>query len=76
MESTKDEIAMTIKSAFQNMGCTVTQSGDYPGWQQNPNSDILSIMEKLYNELFDEDHQVKASKKTFYRNLPQILFML
>ena len=51
---------MTIKSAFQNMGCTVTQSGDYPGWQPNPNSDILSIMEKLYNELFDEDPQVKA----------------
>ena len=60
VESTKDEIAMTIKSAFQNMGCTVTQSGDYPGWQPNPNSDILTIMEKLYNKLFDEKPQVKA----------------
>ena len=60
VESTKDEIAMTIKSAFQNMGCAVTQSGDYPGWQPNPNSDILTIMEKLYNKLFDEKPQVKA----------------
>ena len=60
VESTKDEIAMTIKSAFQNMGCTVMQSGDYPGWQPNPNSDILTIMEKLYIELFDEEPQVKA----------------
>jgi dipeptidase D len=60
VESTKDEIAMTIKSAFENMGCTVTQSGDYPGWKPNPNSDILTIMENLYKELFHEEPQVKA----------------
>lgn len=60
VESTKDEIAMTIKSAFENMGCAVAQSGDYPGWEPNPNSDILTIMEDLYKKLFNENPQVKA----------------
>jgi len=60
VESTKDEIAMTIKSAFENMGCAVVQSGDYPGWEPNPNSDILTIMEDLYKKLFNENPQVKA----------------
>ena len=42
------------------MGCVVSQTGDYPGWQPNPNSDILAIMEQLYKDLYNEDPQVKA----------------
>ena len=60
VESTKDEIAMTIRCSFESMGCNVTQTGDYPGWQPNPNSDILTIMEQLYKDLYNEDPQVKA----------------
>ena len=60
VESTKDEIAMTIRCSFESMGCNVTQTGDYPGWQPNPNSDILTIMEQLYKDMFNEDPQVKA----------------
>ncbi len=60
VESTKDEIAMTIRCSFESMGCAVSQSGEYPGWQPNPNSDILTIMEQLYKDLFKEAPQVKA----------------
>ena len=60
VESTKDEIAMTIRCSFESMGCNVTQTGDYPGWQPNPNSDILTIMEQSYKDMFNEDPQVKA----------------
>ncbi len=60
VESTKDEIAMTIRCSFESMGCNVIQTGDYPGWQPNPNSDILTIMEQLYKDMFNEDPQVKA----------------
>lgn len=60
VESTKDEIAMVMRSTFENMGCQVIQTGDYPGWQPNPNSAILTIMEKLYKDLFNENPQVKA----------------
>ena len=60
MDSTRDEVAMTIKTCFENMGCEVTQSGEYPGWQPNPDSKILEIMEQLYKDMFKEDPQVKA----------------
>ena len=60
VESTKDQIAMTIRCSFESMGCNVIQTGDYPGWQPNPNSDILTIMEQLYKDMYNEDPQVKA----------------
>jgi dipeptidase D len=60
VETTKDDVANTIRTAFENMGCTVVQSGDYPGWQPNPNSAILKLMSSLYSEMFKGEPQVKA----------------
>ena len=60
VESTKAEIAMNIRCAFENSGCEVIQGGDYPGWKPNPNSDILKCMEQLYKNMFRENPKVKA----------------
>ena len=60
VESTKADVANTIRAAFENIGAEVVQSGDYPGWQPNPNSPILKIMTDLYRKLFKEEPQVKA----------------
>jgi len=60
VESTKDEIAMTIRCAFENMGCNVIQQGDYPGWRPDSSSEILELMENLYKEMFKENPDVKA----------------
>lgn len=60
VESTKDDVANTVKSAFQLLGAKVVQNGDYPGWQPNKDSAILNVMEDLYKELFNEEPQVKA----------------
>ena len=60
VESTKAEIAMNIRCAFENGGCEVVQGGDYPGWKPNPNSDILKCMENLYKKMFKEEPKVKA----------------
>ena len=60
VESTKDDIANTIKCTFESMDCEVQQGGDYPGWQPNRDSEILRTMEKLYVELFNEKPQIKA----------------
>ena len=60
VESTKSEVSMAIRTAFENMGATVEQSGDYPGWEPNRNSSILQLMESLYVQLFKESPQVKA----------------
>lgn len=60
VESSKDDIANTIRANFENMGASVIQSGDYPGWQPNPNSKVLNVMADLYREMYKEEPQIKA----------------
>lgn len=60
VESTKAEVCMTIRAAFENIGAHVEQTGDYPGWQPNRNSTILKVMEEIYSNLFHEKPHVKA----------------
>lgn len=60
VESSKEDVSTTIRTAFETMGCTVTQSGDYPGWKPNPTSKILALMGTIYTQLFNEQPNVKA----------------
>jgi dipeptidase D len=60
VESTKREVCMVMRCAFENAGCQVEQTGDYPGWKPNPNSGILRLMENLYTEMYNEKPHVKA----------------
>lgn len=60
VESTKDDVANTIRASFENMGAAVVQSGDYPGWQPNPNSKVLTMMADLYREKYKAEPQIKA----------------
>jgi dipeptidase D len=60
VESSKGDVANTIRTAFENMGCSVVQSGDYPGWAPDPNSTILKLMADLYRNMFNEEPQIKA----------------
>jgi dipeptidase D len=60
VESTKDDVANAVRSSFENMGASVVQSGDYPGWQPNPNSEILKLMREMYTDKFKEEPKVKA----------------
>lgn len=60
VESTKTDVANAVRAAFENMGCTVVQNGEYPGWQPNPNSAILKLMAEMYRNKFKEEPQVKA----------------
>ena len=60
VETSKGDVANTIRAAFESMGCAVVQSGDYPGWAPDPNSTILTLMSELYREMFNEEPQIKA----------------
>jgi dipeptidase D len=60
VETSKGDVSNTIRAAFENMGCAVVQSGDYPGWQPNPTSPILTLMADLYREMYNEEPKVKA----------------
>ncbi len=60
VESTKDDIANAVRAGFENTGCKVEQTGDYPGWKPNPGSAILHLMQKLYKNYFGHEPEVKA----------------
>ncbi|MET3112645.1 dipeptidase D [Pedobacter sp. CG_S7] len=60
VESTKTDVANAVGAAFENIGCSVSQSGDYPGWKPNPDSEILRLMKKLYQQKFDKEPKVEA----------------
>lgn len=60
VESSKADVAATIKSAFLSIGAEVIQSGDYPGWSPDPNSEILTLMADLYRKMYNAEPQIKA----------------
>jgi len=41
-------------------GASVSFSGEYPGWQPDPNSEILETMQGIYKELFGKEPLVTA----------------
>ncbi|MDG4949525.1 aminoacyl-histidine dipeptidase [Weeksellaceae bacterium KMM 9724] len=60
VESSKEEVANKLKEAFDTAGFETVFSGSYPGWQPNPNSEILKTLEGLYKEMFNEQPNVAA----------------
>jgi len=60
VETTKEDVSNAIRTSFENMGCTVKQAGDYPGWKPNADSDVLRLMVKLYKEKFGTEPKVEA----------------
>ena len=51
VESTKWDLANTLKAAFRLAGFNVKFSGDYPGWAPNMDSDILKVVVPIYERL-------------------------
>lgn len=60
VESSKWDLANTLRSTFELTGCEVELSGEYPGWSPNMDSDILKVMSKLYEDLNGEKANVAA----------------
>ncbi len=60
VESGKYNVAYTVAAPFRLMGCEVEHGGAYPGWAPNPESEILTVLETTYEELFNEKPKVMA----------------
>ncbi|MCF7561422.1 aminoacyl-histidine dipeptidase [Sabulilitoribacter multivorans] len=60
VESSKMDLANTLRATFELTGCEVEFSGDYPGWTPNMDSSILKVMRKLYEDLNGEKPHVAA----------------
>ncbi len=51
-ESQKELIATTLASSFSMAGMAVALGGDYQGWDPNPDSEMMHVMEKVYEREF------------------------
>lgn len=60
VESEKNDLARALQMQFEQLGCEVELSGNYPGWTPNPQSNILTTMSSLYKELFHEEPNIQA----------------
>ncbi len=54
-EDMKDYVATMLESCFSMAGMKVETSGSYGGWDPNPDSEILHLLQKEYKELFQKD---------------------
>ena len=60
VESSKQDLANSLAGAFELAGYKVEFSGQYPGWEPNPNSPILHVLTEVYERLFQEKPNVAA----------------
>ena len=60
VESSKMDLANSLRSTFELMGCDVTLTGDYPGWEPNPDSAILKVLDNIYYKMNNQKANVAA----------------
>jgi len=60
VDSAKEDVCEQIESVFRLADAEVKLSGAYPGWKPNPESEILKLMKKVYNQNFGRVPEVKA----------------
>lgn len=60
VNSAKMDLANALKSAFTLADCNVAFDGDYPGWNPNPDSAILGVLERKYESIFGAKPHVVA----------------
>lgn len=60
VESSKKDVAQSLKATFESGGFDVVFSGDYPGWTPNVNSPILGVLTGIYENMFGQKAHVVA----------------
>lgn len=59
-ETSKFDLANSLRAAFELAGFEVEFSGSYPGWQPNIDSEILKILSNLYKDLHGNSAKIVA----------------
>jgi dipeptidase D len=60
VETSKFDLANSLRSAFELFGCEVTFSGSYPGWTPNVDSEILKVLTRIYEKQNNSKPRVVA----------------
>ena len=58
--SALDDACNMVASTFKAIGANTRHTDGYPGWNPNPNSEILDISRKSYIQLFKKEPKVLA----------------
>jgi Xaa-His dipeptidase len=59
-ETMKEYICNTLKGTLTLADFDIALSGSFQGWDPNPDSEILQLLQQLYKQLFGEDAIVKV----------------
>ncbi len=59
-EAEKASVCKAVREIFEGNGAKVEHTGDYPGWQPNAESTLLSTMKQVYNDKFGKVPEVKV----------------
>ncbi len=60
VETSKMDLADSLRAAFELAGCNVVFSGSYPGWTPNVSSPILDVLVSIYEKQTGEKPKVVA----------------
>ncbi len=60
VDEEKMKAAEGMKKLYKDIGAEVTFTGDYPGWKPNMDSEIMKIMSKVYEDIYDKTPEIKA----------------
>lgn len=60
VESSKRDLTNSLEAVFELGGFKVKLSGEYPGWAPNPESDILKVVDKIYQKQNGEEAHIAA----------------
>lgn len=60
LKSAKQDIANMVDSTFILAGAETKRTSGYPGWNPNPNSEIVEITSRIYKDLFKTEPIVRA----------------
>ncbi len=65
VESTKFAVAEQLKAVCELAGMNVELSGSYPGWKPKPGSEIVKLMEKIYEQRFGSKPHVALAMQVW-----------
>lgn len=60
VESSKIDLAGSLRAGFEMAGFDVHLSGEYPGWAPNRESAILNVLDELYQKMNGEKAEIAA----------------
>ena len=60
VDSRRDEISDRVRALYENIGCQVDTDDPSVGWAPNPESKVLKVAEKSFEDLFGQAPKVEA----------------